>query len=149
MLLEKLLRESDGIVYKAVMALRNVISNGYRFTEPVQVIEARQSYMENTNTAIAFFLECMEERSTTSITDGSTTGKIYAVYKAWCQDNNNGYAKTAKEFRDAIAVNLGKDYSDLIIHTRKGSFYRDYTLTEAAKAQYSKAYGYDGADFLS
>lgn len=149
LLLEKMLSESDGIMFKAVMALRNVIANGYRFTEPDKVLAARQAYMEETNTALAFFNECMVERESEKITDMCTTGKIYDVYKAWCQDNNNGYSKTAKEFRDAIADHLGKEHSELVTHTRNGSYYIGYTLSVNARERYSKAYGYDSTDFLA
>ena len=147
-LLEKMLAEKDGIVYKAVMALSRVIENGYRFSEPEKVIEARRTYLEETNTALAFWKECMVEREAERIADSCTTGKIYDVYKAWCQDNNNGYSKTAKEFRDAIADHLGKEHSELVTHTRKGSFYKNYTLSESTREQYSKAYGYDATEFL-
>lgn len=149
LLLEKMLSESDGIMFKAVMALRNVIANGYRFTEPDKVLAARQAYMEETNTALAFFNECIVERESEKITDMCTTGKIFDVYKAWCQDNNNGYSKTAKEFRDAIADHLGKEHSELVTHTRNGSYYIGYTLSVNARERYSKAYGYDSTDFLA
>ena len=148
-LLEKMIAERDGIVFKAVMALKNVIANGYRFTEPEKVIAARKAYLEETNTALAFWNECVVERENRKITDNCTTGKIYDVYKAWCQDNNNGYAKTAREFRNAIADHLGKEHTDLITHTRNGSFYLDYTLSHNAREHYSKAYGYDSSDFLT
>ena len=131
------------------MALKTVIKNGYRFSEPQAVKDARQNYMEETNTALAFFTECMEQRSGQKIADGCTTGKVFDVYRAWCEDNNNGYAKTAREFRDVISAYLGKDHSELVIHTKKGNFYRDYALTDAAKERYSKAYGSDFADFLT
>ena len=75
--------------------------------------------------------------------------KVFDVYRAWCTDNNNGYAKTAREFRNAISAYLGMAHSDLTVHTKKGNFYRDYTLTDAAKERYSKEYGSDFADFLS
>ena len=148
-LLEKMIAERDGIVFKTVMALKNVIANGYRFTEPEKVIAARKAYLEETNTALAFWNECVVERENRKITDNCTTGKIYDVYKAWCQDNNNGYAKTAREFRNAIADHLGKEHTDLVTHTRNGSFYQDYTLSHDAREHYSKAYGYDSSDFLT
>lgn len=148
-LLDKMYAERDGIIHKAVMALKTVIENGYRFSEPQTVREARQSYMEETNTALAFFTECMEQRSGQKIADGCTTGKVFDVYRAWCTDNNNGYAKTSREFRDAISAYLGMAHSDLTVHTKKGNFYRDYTLSDEAKERYSKAYGSDFADFLS
>ena len=115
-------------------------------SEPQAVKDARQNYMEETNTALAFFTKCMEQRPGQKIADGCTTGKVFDVYRAWCEDNNNGYAKTAREFRDAISAYLGKDHYELVIHTRTGNFYRDYTLTDAAKERYSKAYGSDFAD---
>lgn len=40
-------------------------------------------------------------------------------------------------------------YSDLTVHTKKGNFYRDYTLSDEAKERYSKVYGSDFVDFLS
>ena len=149
MLLDKMMAERDGVIHKAVLALKTVIENGYRFTEPQTVMEARQEYVTENNTALAFFRECMERRQSDSITDGCTTGKVFDVYKAWCVDNNNGYAKTVREFREAIAVYLGCDYADLVVHSRKGRFFKDYTLTAEAKEQYRTAYGYDTDGFLS
>lgn len=148
MLLDKMMKERDGIIYKAVMALKTVIDNGYCFSEPKSVVEARQKYVTDNNTAIAFFQECMEKRSCSRIADNCTTSRVFSVYKAWCIDNNNGYAKTSKEFRDAIAGHLGQNHSELVIHNRNGNFYRDYTLTAEAKEQYRRAYGYDADEFL-
>ena len=72
-----------------------------------------------------------------SIKDTCTTGKVYDVYKAWCYDNNNGYAKTAKEFREALSSYLGTTYKDMTVHTEHGTCFRDYTLNEEAMEDYS------------
>ncbi|MGE4274224.1 MAG: primase-like DNA-binding domain-containing protein [Desulfitobacterium sp.] len=40
-----------------------------------------------------------------------TTGRIYKVYQGWCRENNNGFAKTAKEFRKTLAAHLGGDFT--------------------------------------
>ncbi len=58
-LLDKLYAEREGIVYKAVKALQTVISNGYRFSEPESVTQARNAYLTENNTVISFFDECM------------------------------------------------------------------------------------------
>ena len=145
-LLDKLYAERSGIVYKGIMALKQVIANGYVFSEPESVAAARKTYMEENNTVIAFFQECMTERPQLKIKDNCTTGRVFEVYKAWCADNNHGYAKTAKEFRTELAAYLNIAYADLI--TRRGTggnFYRRYTLTDEAKELYRKAYGYDDA----
>ncbi|NLI90549.1 MAG: DNA primase [Epulopiscium sp.] len=144
LLLDKMYAERNGIVYKAIMALKNVISNGYFFTEPDSVIASRKSYMAENNTVITFFNECMEERPDLKIKDNCTTGKVYDVYKAWCSDNNHGYSKTAKEFREDLSNYLKTPHSDLITRRGKGgNFYIKYTLSDETKENYRRAYGYD------
>jgi len=125
------------------MAFREVIENGYRFSEPQSVIDARKEYRYNNNTVIAFFQENMVERTGKKIQDSCTTGRVYKVYKAWCADNNNGYARTAKEFRDTLSAHLESTFGEMTVQRKQGTFYRDYTLTEEAKQQYQREYGYD------
>lgn len=127
-LLDKMYAEREGIVYKAIMALKKIIANGYRFTEPENVIGARVQYMTENNTVISFFEECMCARPDGKIADAATTGRIYDVYKAWCKDNNNGFHKTAKEFREILSAHLGSTFKELTVHTNKGSFYKAYTI---------------------
>lgn len=149
-LLDKMYAERDGIVYKAIMALKRVIQNGYNFTEPQSVENARAIYMADNNTVIAFFNECMQIRPLGKIKDSCTTGRVYKVYKAWCMDNNQGYAKTAKDFRNELADYLGTTFSDMTVRRGKGgTFYIGYTLTDEAKATYQQAYGYDEFPLLS
>lgn len=149
-LLDKMYAERNGIVHKAVMALKSVISAGYQFTEPHSVIEARQTYMEENNTVISFYNDCMTKRPNGKITDQCTTGRIFKVYRAWCTDNNHGYAQTAKEFRDTLALHLDTTFSQMTVRRGKGgTFYREYTLTTDAKELYAMAYGYDETEFLS
>lgn len=142
-LLDKLYAERVGIVYKAVMTLKQVIANGYSFDEPSSVVKARKDYMKGNNTVITFFEECMQVRPNLKIKDNCTTGKVYDVYKAWCNDNNHGYSKTAKEFREELASFLNTPHADLITRRKGGSYYSRYTLTDEAKENYKKVYGYD------
>ena len=140
MLLEKMYAEREGIVYKCIAALMDVIRNGYRYSEPKCVLDARNTYMEDNSTVITFFHECMVPRKHK---DNCTTGKLYDVYRAWCVDNNNGYAETARALRDKLCEYLGKEYKELTVHTEIGTCYRDYTLSLDAKRQYVRVYGYD------
>ena len=148
-LLEKMYEEREGIIYKAVMAFRNVVNNGYAFSEPDEIISAREDYRNNNSTVVSFFTECMEEREDGKITDNCTTGRVYKVYKAWCKDNNNGYAKTARDFREELSSHLNTDYQDLVVRRgRVGNFYSKYTLSNDAKTDYKETYGYDFEEFL-
>ena len=147
-LLDKMYAERDGIVYKAIRALQAVIRNGYRFTEPSSVTAARDQYMSENSTVISFFEECMCPWQDGKIHPHCTTGRIYRVYQAWCRDNNNGFAKTAKEFRDDLATYLGCAYSDMTTRIKGNTYYKEYSITVEAKNQYQREYGYDGTDFL-
>ncbi len=144
-LVDKMYNEKDGIVYKAVKALQQVIRNGYRFSEPEAVTKARDNYSRENNTVIMFFSECMEMIKEECYRP-HTTGKIYDVYRQWCFDNNNGFAKTAKEFRDILSAHLGTAFKDLAIHSRTGTNYRHLKLTHEAEQHYIKAFskGNDG-----
>lgn len=136
-LLDKMYAERDGIFYKSVLAFCKVIRNGYRFSEPQSVIQARNSYRNTNSTIISFFEECMTERFESKISDNWTTGRIYKAYRVWCKDNNNGYAKTAREFRDELADHLGTAFKDMVVRRGTGgSFYRDYTLSADAIEQF-------------
>lgn len=145
-LLEKMYAEREGIVHKALTAFRRAVKDGYRFTEPESVSHARDSYRGTNSTVISFYGECMEERPEGRINDSCTTSRMYKVYKAWCQDNNNGYAKTAREFREELASHLGTTFKEMSVHCEKGTFYRNLTLTAETKKQYIREYGYDNAE---
>lgn len=148
MLIDKMYAERDGIVYKAVKALQKVIANGYQFSEPESVSLEREKYMSENNSVISFYEECMCRRSNSKINDLATTSRIYDVYRAWCYDNNNGFAKTAKEFRETLASYLDSTFKEMTIHTNKGTYYKNLTITADTKEQYKKVYGYDTTDFL-
>ena len=147
-LLDKMYAEREGIVYKAVKALQTVINNGYRFSEPDSIKLARDRYMTENNTVTSFYEECMCDRPYGKISDSATTSRVYRVYKAWCADNNNGYSKTAKEFRETLAAHVGITFSDMTVHSNKGTYYKNITLTLETKEQYKSVYGYDSIEYF-
>lgn len=92
----------------------------------------------------------MTTRPGGKINDMCTTGRVYKVYKAWCKDNNNGYAKTAREFRETLGAHLGTTFAEMTVRYGKGgNFYKDLTLTDTAKGEYAMEYGHDDFEFLS
>ena len=96
----------------------------------------------------------MTRRLSGTMHDKATTGKIYEVYRAWCFDNNGGFAKTAKEFRETLANYLGTTFEEMTKRVHGNRYYTDYTLTLEAKQQHARIYGYDDSstgedDFLA
>ena len=148
-LLDKMFAERNGIVYKAVMALQTVIANGYRFSEPECVETARQDYRNTNSSVISFAEECLCPWPQGKINNYCTTGRIFKVYAAWCKDNNNGYAKTAKEFREDLAEFYGTTVADMTTRRNGNTYYKNLSLTLESKQQYQREYGYDGTEFLS
>ena len=146
---EKMYAERNGIIYKAVMALQTVIANGYRFSEPECIAEARQNYRNINSSVIAFADECLCPWPLGKINPHCTTGRIFKVYAAWCKDNNNGYAKTAKEFREELAEYYGATVTDMTTRRSGNTYYKNLTLSLETKQQYQREYGYDGTEFLS
>ncbi len=125
--------EKEGIVQKCIQALQKVISNDYRFTEPDSVCTARSRYQAVNSTVISFAEECLCPWPDGRINDfRCSTGTIYKVYVAWCKDNNNGYAKRIREFRDELADYQKKTYQEMITRRKGNSYFKDLTLTEDA-----------------
>lgn len=142
-LLDKMYDEREGIIYRAVKALQQVIRNGYRFDEPECVIQARKSYMIENNSVISFFEECMCPWPDGKIQANCTTGKIYKVYQAWCRDNSINYTKNSKEFRSSLAGYLGTTFEEMTVLRKGYRYYKEYGLTLAVKEQYRREYDVD------
>ena len=66
----------------------------------------------------------------------ATTSKVFKAYKSWCEDNNNRYFKSEKDFREILADHLGASVNTLIKHTKYGNIFDGYTLSEDAMRSY-------------
>lgn len=136
-LLDKMYAEREGIVQKCVKALQTVINNGYKFSEPESVIAARSEYQATNSTVITFFQECMCHWPGGKIGGSTiTTGKIHKTYVLWCRNNNNGYSKSMKEFRDELASHLDSTFADMTTRIHGNTYYKEWTLTEDIQDDY-------------
>ncbi|MDQ5984276.1 MAG: hypothetical protein RUMPE_01323 [Eubacteriales bacterium SKADARSKE-1] len=142
-LLEKMYEEREGIVYRAIIAFLEVIENRYEFAEPSSVTRLREDYRAENSTIISFYKDCVTERSNNFL-DDCTAQKTYQIYKAWCADNNHGYAKTAKEFRKEFSEILGGAFENVTIIKKGYTYYKAVTLARECKDTYQKTYGHDG-----
>ena len=104
--------------------------------------------MVENNSVLAFHAECMMKRPEGAKCSEVTTGKVYRIYQAWCRDNNNGFAKTAREFRTTLARYYKTDFSSMTIRRSYGSVYKDLILNEDAVREYTVPYNGSEEDFL-
>ena len=130
-LLDKMFAEASGIIYKAVMQLKEVIQNGYKLTEPQAIIEAREEYAKTNNIVTAFAAECLEDFKGSG--QNATITMVYNAFLRWCKGNNNGHAYSMAEFKKKLAQTYGIPVDKLIQHTSIGNVIVGKNLTQDAR----------------
>lgn len=143
-LLDKMYAEREAIVYTAVMGAKEVLENGLRFDIPQDCLAEGEQYKKENSPVALFYEECCELRKSDEIKDSCTTKKMYDVFRAWCMDNNSGYAITNQAFKKELSEMLNVAPKGLVKRTKANTFYI-FTLTTQAKRDYVKIYGYDSA----
>lgn len=139
-LLDKMFNERESIVKLAIKELELAIDNSYEFILTDEIIRESLLYRRDNNTVACFINDCCTER--TMFNDDCTCQKMYEVYIAYCKDNNNGFAKTKKEFTQEL-IELSNMTSDTIIkRTNKNTFYVPYTITLETYVSYYRVFGY-------
>ena len=105
-------------------------------TEPECIAAARDEYQADNNSVIGFLKECMCPRDPGNRENDYSISKVYEAYRNWCRNNNNGYTKTMKEFRDTLAEYFGCSYIDITEHTKDGTCLKYLTLTKEAREEW-------------
>ncbi len=141
-LCDKMFAEREGIVKKALDALKQAIDNGYMFSVPESSKELLKEYADSNSPVISFFKECCVMRSEGVPKDSCSCRKMFDVFKAWCVDANNGYTAKKSEFKKEIAEFLNMTVDEITTRSNSDRFYI-FTLTIEAKKEYARAYGSD------
>ena len=136
-LLDKMFLEREGIVYLAVMAMKEAVNNGYKFSIPEICSKNSLSYKEENDSVALFYSECCTHRPDGKILDKCTTKEVFDVYKEWCKDNNGGHYESKKAFIARLEEITGKSHDELIRRT-SDNLYFFFTLTLEAKKDYAK-----------
>lgn len=141
---DEMFEERDGIVQKAILALKKVIENGYKFDIPESCLDNLEEYKAMNSVAVAFFKECCVMRAVpinVKASDKCTSKAIKDVFKAWSLDNYN-YVPTMKDFERDIASFLHKKEDELKYRNNANRYYI-FTLIPEIKSEYNKQYGFD------
>jgi len=132
LLLEKMYAEREGIIYKAIMALLEVIENGYKLSEPQSVIDARAAYSKDNSIVSEFVNDCLEKSETLPASECSSVNEIYRIFTLWCKSNNNNHTLSKKDFKNGLARHFNTDENKLYTRVSKGMIITGYTLSKAA-----------------
>ncbi|NLG05307.1 MAG: phage major capsid protein, partial [Clostridia bacterium] len=101
--------------------------------------------MNENNTAISFFDERVRPWQNGKIEKHCTTGRIYKVYQGWYRENNNGFAKLSKQFRETLASYLEADYSDITTRGFMSARYATSDKEEHTMITYTERLPYTGS----
>lgn len=70
-------------------------------------------------------------------------------YSLQGRENNHGYARTAKEFREQLAGYLGGTFADVTTRQKCNTYYKDFKIIEETKELSAKEYEYEETEFLA
>ena len=101
-LCEKMMREREGIVRLAIEAVRKVIENGLRFTEPDAAEEEMRAYEQQNSAAVQFYIECCEGWDGT-FTEANSARAVRSAFRTWCIENGRRENITPQRFNKEIA----------------------------------------------
>lgn len=143
-LTEKMYKEREAIVYKCVLALKEVIQSGYKFSVPSSCESELTSYKAENNPVQRFYNECCIMRKKGQ-KDNCTAVMMYNVFREWCKSNNGNYIIGKQNFhKELMAIHHVKELKDIqTAHHGTRSFV--FTLTQEAKEEYRRIYGVDSA----
>lgn len=136
-LVEDLLTESSGIVYKALIALKQAIARGYMFTVPAESQQLLEKYKVDNSPYLRFYNECCVARSDKwgKRFDSVTCARLHQALKKWCADNTGGLNPKPQDLVDE----LNRNGIDTTISINKGYRYYDaFTLS----AEFKQFYGF-------
>lgn len=143
-LTEKMYKEREAIVYKCVLALKEVIQSGYKFSVPSSCESELTSYKAENNPVQRFYNECCIIRKKGQ-KDNCTAVMMYNVFKEWCKSNNGNHIVKKQNFnKELIAIHRVDELKD-IQTAHHGTRSYIFTLTQEAKEEYRKIYGVDSA----
>lgn len=133
-LVDKLVGESSGIIYKAIQALKVAINNGYNFSLPESSKQLLEIYKVQNSPYLSFFKECCIMRKSRTL-DSVTTKIMHDIMIKWCRDNTGLLNPKISDFKKEIAEYLKTDIDKLTIRSNSKRCYC-FTLTYETKQMY-------------
>lgn len=129
-LINKLLSEAEGIIHKAIIALKEAIERGYLFTVPAESATEIEKFKVENSPYLRFYEECCVPRSSNDRFDNVTTAKLHKALKAWCLDNTGGLTPKTADFAKELEQNGIK--MDVAIYSGN-RYYKTFTLSKEYK----------------
>lgn len=134
-LVDKLVGESSGIIYKAIQALKVAINNGYNFSVPESSKQLLEVYKVQNSPYLSFFKECCIKRTARKF-DNVTQKVMNDIMIQWCKDNTGLLNPKISDFKKEVADYLQICNLENLIIKSHGKKYYCFTLTVEVKEAY-------------
>ena len=151
-LLNKMKAEAPFVCALALKGLKSVIERGYKFTEPPESARLRNQYMVEVDDVRRWLDECCvivssprndEERGAVErwkrkpTREKMTIKTLYAVYKAWCDADNNGRKEKKSSWQERLCEIFNiTDKKNLVCHKEHGDVCELFILSDAAAKEF-------------
>ncbi len=137
-LLDKMFAERDGIIYKAVLALKRLMERGCKFELPTACKMELAAYKIENEDVLQFIKECTVPREQCDSRVFTTTGAMYRAYTEWARMSGTHYTASRSEFKDVIRAVYG-DNAEIRTNAARGY---TFELTRAAREELGGDFNY-------
>lgn len=138
-LLQKLYDERDGIIYKAVMALREAVARNYQFSITQDCLENLTEYKRENSYPVEFWTTY-----TRPLVSGEkpclTLQKVYEFFRHWCGEQGLTRIPSAPEFRKEISAFCKKNWSDMTKRFKTSVMLMEYEMNNQWKEEHPYFY---------
>lgn len=131
-ILDKIYAEREGIIYKAIQALKRTIDNNYHLTIGESSKKLLEQYKIENDSVFKFLDECCETYGNPK--NACTTAQLWNAFKEWCKDTGENRPNKS-EFKRNMAAKLKIPVDNLVEVFGGGKRCYPYTLKAEAKAE--------------
>lgn len=131
-LFNKMWKEKNAILKKALDALQIVIGNGYKFIEPSTMIKAREEYEVDNSTFLTFMEECCEIKPDVMASFRLRRSTFRQAYDQYVKINCNNFGKISTYDMNRI---LKEKYNENYVKSNGKWFMEKIVLLPEAKEE--------------
>lgn len=131
----KLFEERNGIIYKAVMALRNAVSRNYQFSITDTCIDNLNEYKRENSYPVEFWTTYTRPLNSDE-KPSLESQKLYTYFKHWCSEQGLTRVPSFPEFRKEISAFCKQNWSDMTKRIKTGVVLAEYEMNKDWKDEH-------------
>lgn len=135
----KLFDERDGIIYKAVMALREAVGRNYHFSITQNCLDNLNEYKRENSYPVEFWTTYIRQLNPDE-KPSLESQRLYEFFKHWCTQQGLTRIPSAPEFRKEVSAFCKQNWSDMTKRCKQGMMILDYEMNSDWKNEHPYFY---------